>query len=259
MDDFEFSLAARTTIPLQKVVDAIDSSPGELDMESNAIKIAIEQIDELINEASATGEVTQHLKALNPIMFSNDNGWRDIFFALKKDRSSDSSKYKQIALKGYLQYLSNRKQMIATLKAKVDPQSDVDEVNAEAPSFRTGELEYEEKYDSRPLADELGMETLEQGVPVILEVSEGDEIRLLLASYQCKLVVKEEIVFIDHCNVEHSLSAGENRIGRSSDCKVRFVDSMQRISRLHLLIDIKDNNTLEFTDRSSYGTHYLKE
>ena len=258
IDDFEFALAARTTIPLEKVTNAIKSTPGELDLELNAIIVAIEQISELINQTSESGEVTKSLKAINPVIFSNDNGWRDIFFALKKDRSTESSKYKQIALATYLKYLSNRQEMIQTIKSQLE-KDNIQIENAEAAQFKTGELDLDEKFDSKVLAKELGLSNMPIGEPISFEIKEGDEIALLLASYQCKLIVKNGITFIDSNNEEHLMSIGENKVGRGSECKVRFMDTMQRISRLHLTIYIHDENTLKLTDLSTYGTHYLQK
>tara|TARA_R110002072_G_scaffold74374_4_gene176253 strand:+ start:28424 stop:29275 length:852 start_codon:yes stop_codon:yes gene_type:complete len=258
IDDFEFALAARTTIPLEKVTSAIKSSSGELDLELNAIVIAIEQISGLIHQASESGEVTQSLKAINPVIFSNDNGWRDIFFALKKDRSGESSKYKQIALTAYLQYLSNRQEMVQTIKAQLE-KDNIQIEPAEAAQFKTGELDLDEKFDSKVLARELGLTSMPVGEPVSLEVKEGDEITLLLANYQCKLVIKDGVKFIDNNKDEYAMVIGENKIGRGSECRVRFMDTMQRISRLHMTVVIHDDNTLELTDLSTYGTYYLRK
>ena len=258
IDDFEFALGARTTIPLEKITDALKATPGELDLELNAIVVAIEQLSELNDQSSETGEITKSLKAVNPVVFSNDNGWRDIFFALKKDTSAESSKYKQIALTSYLQYLTNRREMIQTIKAQLESNNNQKE-NAEAAQFKTGELELDEKFDSKILAKELGMTNMPTAEYVVLEVKEGDEIALLLANYQCKLIVKNGIKFIDNENVECPIMIGMNKIGRGRECTVRFSDTMQRISRLHLIIINHDNKKLEFTDLSTYGTHYLQQ
>ncbi len=256
IDDFEFSLGARTTIPLEKINEAIKSTPGELDLEANAIVVAIEQLSDLNNQSSEKNEITQNLKAINPAIFSNDNAWRDIFFALKKDQSSESSKYKQIALTAYLQYLANRQEMIQTIKTQLK-KDNYQKEKAEAPQFRTGELECDKKSDSQNIAERLGMESMPIKEPVFFEVKERDEIALLLASYQCKLIaVKDGIKFIDNNNDEYAMTIGENKVGRGSECKVRFIDTMQRISRLHLMIINHDNKKLELTDLSSYGTHY---
>ena len=257
IDDFEFALGARTTIPLEKITDAIKASPGELNLEANAIEVAIEQLSELNNQSSETGEITQSLKAINPIIFSNDNGWRDIFFALKKDQSAESSKYKQIALTAYLQYLSNRQEMIQTIKAQLEKDNS-QKGNAEAVQFRTGELELDEKFDAKKLAKELGMTKIPTAEYVVFELEEDDEVSLLLASYQCKLIRKDGgVKFVDNENEENSMMIGLNKIGRGRESNVRFADTMQRISRLHLMIINHDNKKLELTDLSTYGTYYL--
>lgn len=261
MDDFEFALNARTAVPLGKVNDAINATLSDLELETNAIDVAIEQLTELNEQFSETGEITQRLKGINPVIFSNDNDWRDIFFALKKDQSSESSLYKQKALEAYLQYLINRKDMIQTAKTqlKKDNSPKEKEERNEAPKFRTGELDIDDKFDAKALGKELGMTSLQKEEPVSLEVNEGDEIELLLANYECKLVVKDGITFIDHEDAEYPIENGENKVGRGSECAVRFTDTTQRISRLHLLIKNHNNKKLELIDFSTYGTHYLLE
>lgn len=256
LDDFEFALNARTTIPLEKITEAIKSTPGELDLESNAIIIAIEKISELTEEASESGEITQNLKAINPVVFSNDHGWREIFFALKKDHSTDSSKYKQIALTAYLKYLSNRQEMIQTVKAQIEKNSS-QVGNAEIP-FRTGELEVDDKFDANVLAKELGMVKMPVAEYVTFEMNEEQETPLLLANYQCKLINKDGIKFVDNEDNEYPMVIGLNKIGRGRECNVKFTDTMQRISRLHLMIINHDNKKVELTDLSSYGTYYIQ-
>jgi hypothetical protein len=258
MDDFGFAMSTRTLIPQERISEAIHATHGELDLESNAMLVAIEQISELINQSSESGEVTQSLKAINPVIFSNDNNWRDIFFALKKNRSAESSKYKLIALTAYLQYLTNRHDMVQSIKARLDNRHDQKE-NYEAAEFKTGELDLDDNFDSKILAKELGMTNMPTAEYVVFELKEGDEIALLLANYQCKLILKDGVKFIDNINVEHPMIIGLNKIGRGRECNVRFTDTMQRISRLHLMIINHDNKKVELTDLSTYGTYYLRK
>lgn len=256
--DFEFSLGARATIPLEKINNALKATPGELDLESNAIVVAIEQLTELNNQSSEPGDITKSLKVLNPVIFSNDNGWRDLFTALKNDTSSESSKFKKIALTNYLQYLKNRQEMIFTIKAQVKKDSNQKE-HLETVNFRTGELEIDGKFDSGKIAKKLGMTKIPAAKGIALKIKESNEIGLLLANYQCKLIIKEGVKFIDSDNVEHPITIGMNKIGRGRECSIKFADTMQRISRLHLIINNHDNNKLELTDLSTYGTHYLEQ
>lgn len=258
MDDFEFAMSARTMIPQERITEAINATPGELDLESNAMVVAIEQISELINPSSEAGEVTQKLKAINSVIFSNDNNWRDIFFALKKDRSTESSKYKLIALTAYLQYLTNRQEMTQSIKTRLENRPDQNE-NAQVAEFKTGALDIDDSFDCKVLAKELGMTNMPTAEYVVFELEDGDKVSLLLAQYQCKLIHKDGIKFVDNENVEYPMIIGLNKIGRGRECHVRFTDTMQRISRLHLIIINHDNKKLELTDLSTYGTYYLQK
>ena len=258
IDDFEYALAARSAIPLERINEAIESTLDELTRDVNAITVAIENIKELIDQSSASGEVTKLMKSINPIIFSSDNGWRELFFALKKDRSVESSLYKQIALKGYMSYLQNRQAMIQSVKTRLEKENGLEQAG-ETAAFNTGELDLEENVDCKSLGAELGMSRIGNGRSISLDVTVGDKIQLLLANYRCRLLVKKDaVLFLDNCNEEHPLSEGENKIGRSSECAVRFIDSMHRISRLHLIINVINDSKLELTDLSTYGTHYLK-
>jgi len=258
MDDFEFAMAARTLVPQKRITEALNATQGELHLQTNAMVIAIEQISELIDPSLKSADITQKLKAINPVIFSNDNNWRDIFFGLKKDKSTESSEYKLIALNAYLQYLTNRKEMAESIQERLEKNHDNKE-NSETALFKTGELDIDKNFDSRVLAKELGMKNMPTAEYVVFKIKEDDEIALLLANYQCKLVIKKSIKFIDHENIEHPIMIGMNKIGRGRECNIRFTDTTQRISRLHLIIINHDNKKLELTDLSTYGTHYLKK
>lgn len=257
MEDFQFAMNARTMLPQTRIIEAISSAANELNMELNTIDIAIEQITELIKQ-SEENEVTQKLKAINPVIFSSDNNWRDIFFALKKHRSAESSQYKLIALKAYLQYLNNRKETIQSMKARLDKLENKFG-QSEPVQFRTGELDIDENFDSKVLAKELGMNSMPTGEYVSLDVEAGDEISLLLANYQCKLIVRDGIRFIDQDSESYPITTGMNKVGRGRECSIRFNDTIQRISRLHLIIINHDNKKLELSDVSTYGTYYQKQ
>ncbi|MBL1142761.1 MAG: FHA domain-containing protein [Proteobacteria bacterium] len=255
LDDFEFAMETRTLVPQERIIEAVNATPGELDLESNSIVVAIEKISELLNQSSEQGEVTQKLKAINSVVFSNDNNWRDIFFALKKDHSTESSKYKLIALSAYLQYLTNRQEMVQSIKARFE----IIHGQHGTTEFKTGELDIDDNFDSTVLAKELGMKRMPTAEYVVIELNEGQEIALLLANYKCKLIFKNGIKFVDNENEEYPMIIGLNKIGRGRECNVRFTDTMQRISRLHLMLINHDNKKLELTDLSTYGTYYLQK
>lgn len=262
-DDFEFALGARTAIPLDKITEAIKASPGELHLESNAIVVAIEKLTAIIKQPSeTTSGITTRLKPVNSVVFSNDNSWRDIFIALKKDNSSDSSTYKQVALNKYLQYLSNRKELIDSLLEQLKKESassDNRQETIEVVPFRTGELESDEDFDPTIINEKLGMTDMPKGVAIDFDIEEGEKIDLLLAKYHCKLVAKDGIKFLDYNNIEYPITIGMNKIGRGKECSIRFIDTMQKISRLHLKIINHNDKNLELIDLSTYGTYYSQQ
>ena len=254
INDFEFALDARTSIPLEKVTDAVISKLEVLLLESNAIEVAIEKLTELLSEApEKSSGLNMRLKPVNSVVFSHDNGWRDIFIALKQYESNDSSQYKQLALKKYVEYLSNRKKLIDLLLKQKNSKVDS---NAEAPPFRTGELEIDKDFDPNVLKEKLGMSSMPKGEIVEFVIKEGEKINLLLANYACKLISKNGIYFIDHNKVAYPIETGETKIGRGKECPIRFPDAMQKISRLHLKIINHDGENLELIDLSTYGTFY---
>ena len=149
--------------------------------------------------------------------------------------------------------------MLHSVKARLEKETGEAPQN-ETAFFETGELDIVDDVDCKSLGAELGMTRIGNGQSVELNISHGDEISLLLANYRCRLVnIQDEYFFIDHCKDQHLLKQGENKIGRSNECTVRFIDTMHRISRLHLIINVNDNNTVELTDLSTYGTHYLEQ
>ena len=104
------------------------------------------------------------------------------------------------------------------------------------------------------------MESLPALEAVSLEIEEGEMIELLLANYKCRLMMDEEsLIFVDHEENVVLLEPEINKIGRSKECIVRFTDTTQRVSRLHLLINNIGSGKIELTDVSSFGSHYVKK
>ena len=102
----------------------------------------------------------------------------------------------------------------------------------------------------------LGMTDMPRGEAVKFVIKDEDKINLLLANYACKLISKKGIYFIDHNKVAYPIEIGETKIGRGKECTIRFPDTMQKISRLHLKIINHDDENLELIDSSTYGTYY---
>jgi len=257
IDDFEFAIDARTAIPLDKITDTMNSSLSELRLESDAIAVAKDTLSKLVSQSPETSSgITMRLKSINSAVFSKDNGWRDIITALNGDESFELCKYKQIALKTYLRYLSNRLGMISSVQLELEKNQSMKEDSHELSMLKTASLDLNDSSDATIQSSRSGMMTLPKGKPVIVYLKEGDKIELLLSKYKCELHAIDGIKFIGSDNVQHPIELGKNKIGRGQGCSVKLPDKMQEISRVHLSIVNHDHNKLELTDLSTHGTHY---
>lgn len=258
IEDFKFSLDARTSIPLDKITDTINSSLGELLLELEAIDTARKKLSKLLSQSpEVSSGINMRLKSTNLAIFTKDNGWRDIMTGLNQEGSIELCKYKQIALKTYLQYLSNRSDMIKSIQTaleKMHVAEDLKEDDFSVSQLRTGSLDISK--DPEIHHNKEGMVSMVRGKPVIVKIKEGDKIELLLSEHKCELIVKDGIKFIDYNNIEYPIEIGKNKIGRGHDCSVKFQDGEQEISRLHIVIVNHDHKKLEITDLSSHGTYY---
>lgn len=252
VDDFEFALDARTAIPLEKITDTINSSLSELQLESDAIGLAREKLSEIISQSPETSSgITMRLKSINSAIFTKDNGWRDIITALNGFESFELCKYKQIALKTYLRYLSNRLGMIKSVQLKLEKNP-----SADSSMLRTSSLDLSDQVDATVQGAKLGMMSLPKGIPVNINIKKGDKIELLLSTYKCELLIEDEIKFVDSNSAEYPINLGMNKIGRGHGCSVKLMDDMQEISRVHMAIVNHDGKKIELTDLSTHGSHY---
>jgi len=256
IDDFEFAVGARTAISLDKITDTIKSSIGELSLEANSISIAIENLSELVSQSpDISSGITMRLKSINSAIFSKDNGWRDIIIALNNDDSFETCKYKQIALKTYLRYLSNRMDLIKSVQEELEKKYASE--SKQDKRSRTIELSTgKPKSDPTILSAELKLESMPKCESVKFELKEGDTIDLLLSIYKCRLLVQDGIKFIDFDNNEFPVEKGNTKVGRGKDCTIKFDDDLQELSRIHMIILNHNDKNIELIDMSTHGTYF---
>ncbi|HIF50553.1 MAG TPA: FHA domain-containing protein [Thiotrichaceae bacterium] len=255
LDDFEFALDARTAIPLEKINDTVKASKGALQEESDAIDFAKETLSKLVSQSPETSSgITMRLKSTNSAIFSKDNGWRDIIVALNGSESLQLCQYKQIALKMYLRYLSNRLGLIKTVQDKnYDSESMEDNVTSLS---STSSFDIKDQPEAMYDSTDRKMKSIPKGKSVVIRIKKGERIELSLSNYKCELLIEDGIKFIDYNNIEYPVLIGKNKIGRSQGCTVKFDDGPTGISRVHMTIMNHNNKKLEFTDLSNHGTYY---
>ncbi len=257
VEDFEFALDARTAIPLDKITNAVKASLQELRQEAEAIAVAAKTLSNLMSQSPETSSgITMRLKSTDCSVFSKDNGWRDIINGLNNDESFESCKYKQVALKTYLRYLSNRLGMIKSIQVELEKHNDVKDESLSLAQARTGSFDVNEELDPTVHESRSGMTKLPKGKSIMFDVKQGDRIELILAKYECKLLVGKDIMFIDSNGVKYPINMGNNKVGRGHGCSVKFTSDTHEISRIHMTIVNHNDKNLELTDLSTHGTYY---
>ncbi len=255
VEDFEFALDARTAIPLDKITSTVKASLQELKQEAEAIAVAEDKLSQMMSKSPDTSNgITMRLKSIDSSIFSKDNGWRDIIIGLNHDDSFESCKYKQVALKTYLRYLSNRLGMIKSVQAELEKQDDKESINlAQA---KTGAFEVNEEVEPTLYDFKAGMMKLPKGKSIMLDIKQGDRLEFILAKYACTLLVGEDIIFIDSNATEYPINIGINKVGRGHGCSVKVSSDLHEISRVHMIIANHNDKKLELTDLSTHGTLY---
>ena len=100
------------------------------------------------------------------------------------------------------------------------------------------------------------MERLSKGENVAVHVNTGEQIDLILSNHKCMIVGGEtNIKFVDESGNFYDLKSGKNIIGRGSSSDIVMSEKLRDISRMHMVIEEADTNTLFLTDLSSHGTY----
>jgi len=261
--DFEFSLAGRTSVPSKKITNMVKFSLDELKKEAKMIKEIEKQFVSILSKSIEDPEtINRTLREVDPQIFSQDHGWRLIISALHEGED-ELNEFRRVALVKYMQYLSSRQEIIKYLyseKKKHTKSSSSDGAGAGGEFKDTLILENTvfEPLSGNKQSDD--MEKMPKGENVTIRMKAGKEIAILLSKHQCKIVGGESSSkFIDESGRSYDLKIGKNVIGRDSKTDIMLDPELRDISRMHLVIEADDTNTLYMTDLSAHGTYIPKK
>ena len=244
--DFEFSLAGRTSVPVKKFKNAIKLSLGELKKEYKKIKVIEKNLVSILSSSMSQPDgINRALRELDIKIFSQDHGWREIISALHNG-GDELNDFRHIGIAKYLQYLSSIQEILQELYSEKKK-----EILASTPS---GESNINHLIKKKPKSVE--MERLSKGENIAVHVNTGEQIDLLLSNHKCMIVGGEKnIKFVDESGNFYDLKNGKNIIGRGSSSDIVMSEKLRDISRMHMVIEEADANTLYLTDLSSHGTY----
>jgi FHA domain-containing protein len=258
--DFEFSLAGRTSVPSKKIISMVKFSLDELKKEARTIKEIEKQFVSMLSKSIENPESINHaLREMDAQIFSQDHGWRIIVAGLHSG-DKELNEFRRVALVKYMQYLSSRQEIIKYLYSekkrhvKSAPSSNDAETGIDFKDTLMLENTIFEPLSNNKTSNE--MDKMPKGENVTIRMKAGREIDILLSKHQCKIIGGESSnKFIDESGRSYELKIGKNVIGRDSKSDIMLDPNLRDISRMHLVIETDDTNTLYLTDLSAHGTY----
>ncbi len=257
--DFEFSLGGRTAVPSKKITDMVRFSTDQLKKEAKTIKDIEKRFVAILSRSiENTSSINRALRELDPVIFSQDHGWRDIISALNEG-DDDLNPFRRIALVKYMQYLSARQEIIKYLysEKKKMLKEDNGDVQAETGLFKDTVILENTVFEPVSSGTNGNFERLPKGEAVTVVINPDEEIEILLSRHPCKLVTDGDTIgFIDSAGKKHALKKGRNVIGRDAISTIMIDPELRDVSRIHIVIETFDNSqAFQITDLSSHGTY----
>jgi hypothetical protein len=258
--DFDFAVSGRVAVPSKKITGMVKFSPEQLQKEARTIKeIEKKFVGILSKSIEDTNSINRAIRELDPLIFSQDHGWRDIISSLNEG-NDEFNPFRRVALVKYMQYLSARQEIIKYLyseKKKMlnEPVSKASEENEQGEFRETLMLEntiFEPVIDDQKGRSDF--ERMPKGEAITVTLAPDQEMVLLLSKHKCSLTAKDGIQFTEHTGKSYTLGKGRNIIGRDTVSTVILDPSLRDISRLHLVVENIDDSSLQITDLSSHGS-----
>ena len=259
--DFEFSLAGRTAVPSKKITDMVKFSTDQLKKEAKTIKDIEKRFVSILSKSiEDTESIDRALRELDPVIFSQDHAWRDIISSLNQGEE-ELNPFRRIALVKYMQYLSARQEIIKYLYSEKKKYSN--DANGE-PTAEVGQYKdtviLENTVFEPAVRENTGpndnFERLPKGEAVTITLVPGDEVEILLSRYECKIISKDnQLLFIDNEKRSYELQKGRSVVGRDSVATIMMEPGLRDVSRMHIVIEKFDEQTIQITDLSSHGTY----
>jgi len=269
VEEFEFSLNGRTSLPANKISDLMKLSPRELKAEA----VTIEELEKRFQTLLARSEdstISRAMTRLDPTIFSKDNDWRSIISGLN-ECGEEHREFKLAALRKYLEYLRTRKTVLKDLYRQKQVQAEqnqdqevkdhtifgsVDKLSATAnlESTMSGPSSDVTQMFQQVRKKEPVTRRLPRGEPVMIHIKSGENVEISLSKHKFWLTATAGLELIDEEGQHYMLAKGRNIIGRDMECDISLSPIMKDISRKHLIIENLGDNRLKLTDLSSHGT-----
>lgn len=259
--DFEFSLAGRTAVPSKKITDMVKFSTDQLKKEAKTIKDIEKRFVGILSKSiEDTASINRAIRELDPVIFSQDHGWRDVISALNTG-NDELNPFRRIALVKYMQYLSARQEIIKYLYSEKKRILNEPQDNQPEGQFKDTVILDNTIFEpsSANLASSDNFERMPKGEAVTVTIGPTETVDILLSRHTCKIAGNNgKMQFIDNAGRSYELKMGRNVVGRDSISTIMMDPVLRDISRIHIIIEKFDDKTFQITDMSSHGSYIQK-
>ena len=219
----------------------------------------------LINAEQTGNSLRLLLREFDVNRFSKDHEWRSLFAALAHSEDEVHDPYRRVALQRYVLYLRSRKAALQEIRMLREAQPKGRQGRAPAFTPRATKARFTRSNDAANRAAKSkqpssaqaeGFWSLPFDMPMGVTLSDEEPLRLLLATYPFRIEKQRgQLRLLDvNAAVAYPLRAGRLHVGRGQQCDIILDPGYREVSRVHLIIDHIDAQTLVITDRSSHGT-----
>jgi hypothetical protein len=258
LDDFSFSIEARTSVPSARFYELLDRTPPELRQEAKSIKSVeknlVDILEDALIDAAACGPA---IRELGLQVFSSDHDWRPLMAELN-ELGEDFEPYKRLALIKYMQYLGARQEVLRIIFSMKDTgatstsEQIIEQKDEQCDFGETAIFDITPRGDSDPTENPL--ERLPRGEMVRAHVLPGHALEIRFSNHAFRVVNKDGWALLGPQGLRFNLSTGRNTIGRGSENSVSLGKEFRNVSRRHLVAEPIDDHVILLTDISSHGT-----
>jgi hypothetical protein len=261
--EFEFALAGRTEVSMERLRSLLEASVEELQAEATQIKAVESRLVAVLTRCMDYPEtIAENFRYIPENLLSQDYEWRAIFVSLLDvDKSYDP--LRRAALVKYMQYLTSRQDAIRAIH-RLKRRAEADQV-PRAEDFSPADVERLARETMMFMADGkvqnsgpdfTEMVRIPKGELIHIPLQQKGSVPILLSTHPFRLLMDGEVLWQDE--TDHGtfpLRQGNNLIGRTEDCQVLVNPSFRDISRKHVLVEVGGDRSVRMVDLSAHGTY----
>lgn len=245
--DFAFALSARTSVPLSRWQQFLQSSGVELETELQNIDSLKRRIGHVMAAYDSRRQPCgPAIGQIGSAAFSKDHDWRTIVARLI-ELPTDCDLFVRVALQKYHLYLEARHSTVRLAMATKAPTTDPDERSKATVMLALSP-------NMSPF-ERVDLCRLPQGKAVTLHLAHGNAISLKLAKHPFSLTHGQAWMLVAADGIAYTLHAGLNRVGRGRDNDIALDPDFRNVSRQHLLAQPLSGDVIVLTDLSAHGTY----